>query len=139
MAAQVASTVIGGAVSSAVYTAVQTTGELSGAGLGHGLRLGGSFLGAGIDWMFGRGGSVIATAGSVGADLVRPAVNKAGVLAAGGTAAIVGGAAGLLAYTTIKGLEYVGGAVYEYGKSLIKWEPLQLEKNNGLSIEKKNE
>ncbi len=119
-----ASTVIGGAVSSAVYTAVQTTGELSGLGLGHGLRLGGSVLGATVDWVFGRGGGVIAAAGTVGADIVRPAVSKAGIVAAGGTAAVVGGAAGLLAYTTIKGLEYVGGAVYEYGKSLINYEPL---------------
>ncbi len=131
-----ASTVIGGAVSSAVYTAVQTTGELSGAGLGHGLRLGGSFLGAATDWAFGRGGGVIATAGSVGADLVRPAVTKAGVLAAGGTAAVVGSAAGLLAYGTIKGLEYVGGTVYEYGKGLINWEPLPLKENTINNIEK---
>lgn len=136
MAAQVASTVIGGAVSSAVYTAVQTTGELSGAGLGHGLRLGGSFLGAGIDWAFGRGGSVIATAGSVGADIVRPAVNKAGIVAAGGTAAVVGGAAGLLAYGTIKGLEYVGIGIYEYGKSLINYEPLPPVENTINKIEK---
>ncbi len=128
MAAQVASTVIGGAVSSAVYTAVQTTGELSGAGLGHGLRLGGSFLGAATDWAFGRGGGIIATAGSVGADIVRPAVSKAGVLAAGGTAAVVGSAAGLLAYGTIKGLEYMGGALYEYGRSLLNYEPLNIEK-----------
>ena len=120
-----ASTVIGGAVSSAVYTAVQTTGEISGAGLGHGLRLGGSMLGAGVDWLFGRGGGVVATAGAVGADLVRPAVNKAGVLAAGGTAAVIGGAAGLVAYGTIKGLEYVGTGAYEYAKSLLNYEPLE--------------
>lgn len=124
MAAQVASTVIGGAVSSAVYTAVQTTGEISGAGLGHSLRLGGSVLGAGVDWLFGRGGGVVATAGAVGADLVRPAVNKAGVIAAGGTAAVIGGAAGLMAYGTIKGLEYVGTAAYEYAKGLLAYEPL---------------
>lgn len=130
MAAQVASTVIGGAISSAVYTAVQTTGEISGAGLGHGLRLGGSVLGAGVDWLFGRGGGVVAAAGTVSADLVRPAINKAGVLAAGATAAVVGGAAGLLAYGTIKGLEYMGKGAYTYGKSLLAYEPLAIEEES---------
>lgn len=136
MAAQVASTVIGGAVSSAVYTAVQTTGEISGAGLGHGLRLGSSVLGTGIDWIFGRGGGVVATAGAVGADIVRPAVSKAGIIAAGGTAAVVGGAAGLLAYGTIKGLEYVATGAYEYAKSLLNYEPLAVEDKTVNKVEK---
>jgi hypothetical protein len=127
MAAQVASTVIGGAISSAVYTAVEQTTGLGATGLGHGLRLGGSVLGAGVDWLFGRGGGVLAAAGTVSADLVRPAINKAGVLAAGTTAAVVGGAAGLLAYGTIKGLEYMGKGAYAYGKTLLAYEPLYEE------------
>jgi hypothetical protein len=134
MAAQVASTVIGGAVSSAVYTAVQTTGELSGAGMGHGLRLGGSMVGAAVDWAFGGGGSVVATAGSISGDLVRPALNKATIIAAGTTAAAVGGAAGLLAYGTITGLEYVVKGLYDYGKGLLNWEPL--EENTISKVEK---
>ena len=134
-----ASTVIGGAVSSAVYTAVQTTGELSGAGMGHSLRLGGAMLGSAVDWAFGHGGGVITTAGAIGGDLVRPVMTKAGVLAAGGAAAVVGGAAGLLAYGTIKGLEYVGLAAYDYGKGLINWEPLDEKINSNVIIDKKNE
>ena len=106
-----ASTVIGGAISSAVYTAVEQTTGLGATGLGHGLRLGGSVL----------------AAGTVSADLVRPAINKAGVLAAGTTAAVVGGAAGLLAYGTIKGLEYMGKGAYAYGKTLLAYEPLYEE------------